>query len=104
MEHPTRQAGTRETTVTTSNRMRLGMVGLGRMGPNIVRRLMRDSRNCVVFDVDPEAVKPLESGESGWTSIASHRRRRSRSGPQLTSQPVAGGSQVLGSLEEPFPA
>jgi 6-phosphogluconate dehydrogenase (decarboxylating) len=57
--------------VTTSNRMRLGMVGLGRMGPNIVRRLMRDSRNCVVFDVDPEAVKPPESGEGGWTSIAS---------------------------------
>src|ERR671915_234377 len=34
--------------------MQLGMVGLGRMGANIVRRLMRDGHECVVFDVNPE--------------------------------------------------
>ena len=31
--------------------MKLGMVGLGRMGANIVRRLMRDGHECVVSDV-----------------------------------------------------
>ncbi|MHB1527711.1 MAG: phosphogluconate dehydrogenase (NAD(+)-dependent, decarboxylating) [Candidatus Dormibacteria bacterium] len=41
--------------------MQLGVVGLGRMGANIVRRLMRDGHSCVVFDVDPKAVKALEN-------------------------------------------
>ena len=30
----------------------LGMVGLGRMGSNLVRRLMRDGHECVVYDVN----------------------------------------------------
>jgi 6-phosphogluconate dehydrogenase len=40
--------------------MQLGMVGLGRMGANIVRRLMRDGHECVVYDVSADAVKGLE--------------------------------------------
>jgi 6-phosphogluconate dehydrogenase len=48
----------------------LGMVGLGRMGANIVRRLMRDGHECVVFDVNPGAVKDLEGeGAQGATSL-----------------------------------
>ncbi len=39
--------------------MQLGMVGLGRMGANIVRRLMRDGHRCVVYDVNPKAVDAL---------------------------------------------
>jgi 6-phosphogluconate dehydrogenase len=39
--------------------VQLGMVGLGRMGANIVRRLMRAGHECVVFDVNPAAVKTL---------------------------------------------
>ncbi len=39
--------------------MELGMVGLGRMGANIVRRLMRDGHTCVVYDVNPEVVTEL---------------------------------------------
>ena len=39
--------------------MRLGMVGLGRMGANMVRRLMRGGHECVAFDVNPDAVKQL---------------------------------------------
>ena len=38
----------------------LGMVGLGRMGANIVRRLMRDGHDCVVYDRSPEVVAELE--------------------------------------------
>jgi len=50
--------------------MQLGMIGLGRMGANIVRRLMRDGHECVVFDVGPEAVAELErDGAVGCASL-----------------------------------
>src|SRR5438067_1726165 len=51
--------------------MQLGMIGLGRMGANIVRRLMRDGHDCVVYDVGPEAVAELEGeGATGAGSLA----------------------------------
>lgn len=51
--------------------MQLAMVGLGRMGANIVRRLMRDGHDCVVFDVNQDAVAALVAeGATGATSIA----------------------------------
>ena len=49
--------------------MQLGMIGLGRMGANIVRRLMRDGHDCVVFDVNADAVTELE-GEGATGSRA----------------------------------
>ena len=50
--------------------MQLGMVGLGRMGANMVRRLLADGHDCVVFDLDPANVKQLESeGATGATSL-----------------------------------
>ncbi|MET0127707.1 MAG: NADP-dependent phosphogluconate dehydrogenase, partial [Solirubrobacterales bacterium] len=50
--------------------MQLGMVGLGRMGANLVRRLMRDGHECVVFDVNPDAVASLASeGAAGADSL-----------------------------------
>src|SRR5215217_1268191 len=45
------------------------MVGLGRMGANLVRRLMRDGQDCVVYDVNPDPIKAL-AGE-GATGAAS---------------------------------
>jgi 6-phosphogluconate dehydrogenase len=57
--------------MATSNPMQLGMVGLGRMGANIVRRLMRDGHSCVVFDLNPDAVAALEKeGATAATSTA----------------------------------
>jgi 6-phosphogluconate dehydrogenase len=51
--------------------MQLGMVGLGRMGANIVRRLMRDGHECVVFDVNPASVKQLvKEGATGAKNLA----------------------------------
>jgi 6-phosphogluconate dehydrogenase len=51
--------------------MQLGMIGLGRMGANMVRRLMKDGHDCVVFDVNPDAVAQLESeGATGAASLA----------------------------------
>jgi len=53
-----------------NNPMQIGVVGLGRMGANIVRRLMRDGHSCVVFDVVPEAVKNLKKdGATGASSV-----------------------------------
>jgi 6-phosphogluconate dehydrogenase len=50
--------------------MQLGMVGLGRMGANIVRRLMRDGHSCVVYDVSPEALSALAAeGATGTDSL-----------------------------------
>src|SRR6266850_2366454 len=39
--------------------MQLGMIGLGRMGANMVRRLLAGGHQCVVFDMSPKAVKEL---------------------------------------------
>ena len=51
--------------------MKLGMVGLGRMGANIVRRLMRDGHECVVSDVSADAVAGLAAeGAIGADSLA----------------------------------
>ncbi len=41
--------------------MQLGMVGLGRMGANLVRRLMRDGHDCVVYDVNAQAAAALRA-------------------------------------------
>jgi 6-phosphogluconate dehydrogenase len=50
--------------------MQLGMVGLGRMGANMVRRLMRGGHDCVVSDVKPAAVEDLvKEGATGASSI-----------------------------------
>ena len=56
--------------MATDKPMQLGMVGLGRMGANLVRRLMRDGHRCVVYDVNADAVKELEAeGAAGATSL-----------------------------------
>jgi len=47
--------------MTTERPMQLGMVGLGRMGANLVHRLVRDGHNCVVYDVNADAVREIES-------------------------------------------
>jgi len=51
--------------------VQLGMIGLGRMGANMVRRLMKGGHNCVVFDLSPDNVKKLASeGATPSASIA----------------------------------
>jgi 6-phosphogluconate dehydrogenase len=39
--------------------MQLGMIGLGRMGANMVRRLVKGGHQCFVFDMSPKAVNEL---------------------------------------------
>ncbi|HVC28798.1 MAG TPA: decarboxylating 6-phosphogluconate dehydrogenase [Gammaproteobacteria bacterium] len=48
--------------------MKIGVIGLGRMGANMVRRLMHDGHDCVVYDIHPEAVKQLQKDGAAATS------------------------------------
>ena len=51
--------------------MQLGMIGLGRMGGNMVRRLMKAGHECVAFDLNPENVKHVAAdGATGADSMA----------------------------------
>ena len=55
--------------MATQTPMQLGMVGLGRMGANLVRRAMRDGHTCVVYDVNQAAIDALVAeGAIGATS------------------------------------
>src|SRR6476660_1897883 len=51
--------------------MQLGMIGLGRMGANMVRRLLKAGHQCVVFDMSPKAVEELVAEKAvGSSSLA----------------------------------
>src|SRR5258708_16135791 len=50
--------------------MQLGMIGLGRMGGNIVRRRMKQGHPTVVYDKDPKAVAAISAdGAVGWSAL-----------------------------------
>ena len=62
--------------------MQLGMIGLGRMGANILRRVMRDGHTGVAFDTNPETVAELVAdGAEGANTL----RSSSRSSPRRAS-------------------
>jgi 6-phosphogluconate dehydrogenase len=59
--------------------MQLGMIGLGRMGANLVRRLQRGGHQCVVFDVNPGPVKDLtKEGATGASSLGDFVKKLSK--------------------------
>ena len=58
--------------------MQLGMIGLGRMGANMVRRLLKGGHQCVVFDRSPNAVKQLVEEKATGADFA--RRTREEAG------------------------
>ena len=61
--------------------MQLGMIGLGRMGANMVRRLLKGGHQCVVFDRSADAVKGLAKDKAvGAKSLSDFvKRLRERS-------------------------
>ena len=62
--------------------MQLGMVGLGRMGANLVRRLLRGGHRCVVFDINPTSVERLQNeGAVGAASVDDLAAKLTRQGP-----------------------
>jgi 6-phosphogluconate dehydrogenase len=84
--------------------MQIGMVGLGRMGSNLVRRLMRDGHECIVFDVSPDAVRGLEEdGATGSSSLDDFVRKLSRPRIAWTMLPAGETSErSLHDLAERF--
>jgi 6-phosphogluconate dehydrogenase len=59
--------------------VQLGMIGLGRMGANMVRRLLRGGHNCVVYDLNPANVKALAGdGAVGAASLDEFVRKLSK--------------------------
>jgi 6-phosphogluconate dehydrogenase len=62
--------------------MEMGMIGLGRMGTNMVRRLMRAGHTCVVYDIHPEAVGAIaKEGAVAAASLKNWPRNSKRLAP-----------------------
>ena len=70
--------------------MQIGMMGLGRMGANMVRRLMRDGHECVVYDINPASVAALVAdGAIGAASVEEFVGKLSQAAQRLAD--AAGG-------------
>jgi 6-phosphogluconate dehydrogenase len=79
--------------------MQLGMIGLGRMGANLTRRIMRAGHEGVVFDVNADAVKELEGeGAKGATKLEDFVAKLERPRAVWIMIPAALVDQVLGEL------
>ena len=86
--------------------MQLGMIGLGRMGGNMVRRLMRGGHQCVVFDLNPENVKALASeGATGGSSMEDFVKKLSKPRAAWVMVPAGAATETtvmkLAGLMEP---
>ena len=80
--------------------MQLGMIGLGRMGGNMVRRLMRAGHECVVFDLHPESVKSLAAeGAAGAESLESFIRQLKPPRAIWIMVPAAVVDDMIGKLQ-----
>ncbi len=79
--------------------MQIAMVGLGRMGANMVRRLLRDGHQCVVYDRSPELVEELaRHGATGATSLEDVARKLERPRAVWMMVPAAAVDDAVGSL------
>ncbi|MDZ7733615.1 MAG: decarboxylating 6-phosphogluconate dehydrogenase [Acidimicrobiia bacterium] len=79
--------------------MQLGMIGLGRMGANMVRRLMRDGHDCVVYDLNPDAVSALEKeGATGSTSFEDFAAKLDKPRAAWMMVPAAVVDDTIGSI------
>ena len=79
--------------------MQLGMIGLGRMGGNMVRRLMRAGHECVVFDHSQESVGKLAAeGATGATSLSDFAAKLK--GPKAAWVMVPAGGPTESTVEE----
>src|SRR4029077_1907372 len=79
--------------------MQLGMIGLGRMGANMVRRLLKNGQKCVVFDRSPALVGDLvKEGAQGVSSLADLVAKLERPRAIWLMVPAAVVDQTIGEL------
>jgi 6-phosphogluconate dehydrogenase len=79
--------------------MQIGMIGLGRMGANMVRRLLKNGQQCVVFDRSANAVEGLEKENAvGATSLADLVKKLERPRAIWLMVPAAVVDQTIGEL------
>ncbi len=79
--------------------MDLGMIGLGRMGTNMVRRLLRAGHRCVVFDLHADAVQALvKEGAVGATSLQEFAQQLKKPRAAWLMVPAAGVDHTLNAL------
>ncbi|QLL06424.1 phosphogluconate dehydrogenase (NAD(+)-dependent, decarboxylating) [Mycobacterium vicinigordonae] len=80
--------------------MQLGMIGLGRMGANIVRRVVAGGHQCVVYDHSSDAVEAM-AGDDNITGVTSLAELRDKlDAPRLVWVMVPAGSITTGVIEE----
>jgi 6-phosphogluconate dehydrogenase len=79
--------------------MQLGMIGLGRMGANMVRRLVRQGHQCVVFDMSAKAVEELvKEKATGSTSLADFAKKLEKPRAVWLMVPAAVVDKSIGDL------
>src|ERR1700730_2631795 len=79
--------------------MQLGMIGLGRMGANMVRRLVKEGHRCVVFDRSPKTVNELSQDKAtGSTSLQDFATKLEKPRAIWLMVPAAGVDETIASL------
>ena len=81
--------------------MQIGMMGLGRMGANMVRRLLRDGHECVVYDISADAVADLvKEGAVGAASLEEFVGKLSKPRSAWLMLPAAITGKIVGEVAE----